>query len=422
MVAGLLLLAALLLARLPGGSCSVLSVYSAAVNPAAFSLASATTEPSSTLDYSWQDNATRPFPGPFGALWLAMLTLNATAPVYFNATYAAASGSFLKLWVDDHFLISAQTSRASGASVSLYPLALRPGGSLLRVEFAAAGAGAGARLQVGPTPQGPWAPLPAPALSAAALPPAELLYQQRRSQEEAGWGTFDQASMLNHVLLPSGMTIALSFLDSATRSVTQGVGVGCSAAVRAGYHAPRGDYTEIEALALAGGAASVRVESALTASGDLVLVVTTLAASPRPQDALLQVGARSLLPFSACAFVQGAAALNMSCNGSPVTSLRPVGAQAAFAWDAGAPLSLPLAPIGAAIALTTAPAPLMSLAEALAVVAGQRALLLATFSTYGAALNDTFAGLHTAISWTTVYSHSQGLVNGEFGRSDLLYE
>lgn len=227
--------------------------------------------------------------------------------------------------------------------------------------------------------------------------------------------------MLSSVLLPSGLEFSLSFFDAGTNATTASVAVACSG-LRIGLHASRGNYTEIETLNLAGGAAVVRVETATTAAGDLVVAVTTVNAT-RPADVSLRFAARNMLPFSACASASGPGELNMTCAGGATVTLRPAigGAVAVPAFGAPASLSLPLPAPGASAAFSTAPGGL-TLPAALDVVSTRRAELVALFTPWGSAMNETFAGLFTAVAWTAIYSHSQGIVNGEFGRSDQLFE
>jgi len=100
------------------------------------------------------------------------------------------SGATFKLWIDDHFLIHAQNAAANSSVVGYYPLVLSAAGVLLRAEFAVIGANAVAQLAWGASADGPWAVVPAAALSPA-VAPAEDAYQERRSAEDAGWSTWD---------------------------------------------------------------------------------------------------------------------------------------------------------------------------------------------------------------------------------------
>ena len=406
---------ALLLLAAPAHA-GVRSVYAPSLNPAAFSLASAAEE--GALDFAWTP-ATRPIAGAFGALWTATLRPPpGGAPIWFRATFGAAgSGASFKLWIDDHFLIHAQSAAANASAVGYYPLTLPAAGALLRAEYAAIGAVAIAQLAWGASKDGPWAVVPAAALSPA-VAPAEDAYQERRSAEDAGWSTWDYRDMLSSVLLPGGLALPLSFVDARAQQTTRGVKMTCAQSLRPGLHAARGSYTEIERLDLAGGAASVRVETATTAAGDLVVLVTTLAAT-RAGDVAIAISPSNIFPYSDCAFSAGADSLNATCAGAPAVALRPCAPARASAAAADS-LALPLPPAGASVALTTAPGG-MSLAHAAAVVAGRRDELLAAFRAAGAD-NETAAGLFTAVSWTTIYSDTQGIVNGEFGRSTQLYE
>jgi putative isomerase len=399
------------------------SVYSSALNPAAFSLQGAVVE--TALNLSW---APLPFPSAFGALFTATLAPPLPGkPTYFRVTYGATSasshpGAFLKLWCDDHFLVNSQTNAANTSVNGYYPLTLAPGGSRLRVEYAAIGDQAFVQLFTGPTDAGPWALVPSSLLTPI-LTPAEDTYQEARSVEEAGWNTWDSEDMLSSVLLPSGLAFPLSFSDAKTGKVTSRVGFSCTGP-RAGLHSARGAYTEVEALDLEGGAATVKVESATTASGDLIVLVTTLSAL-RAQDVVVVATAANALPFSACTVASSPSALGMKCAGGPTVTLRPLAGStaAAAAASGGDFISLPLPPVGGSVAFSTAAQP-PTLAQAQAVVAARREELLALFASYSpvGGVNETFAGLYTSMAWTAVYSHTQGIVNGEFGRSEKLYE
>ena len=177
-------------------------VYRSAVNPASFSLQGAVVEP--TLDLSWSP---LPFPNAFGALWTA--TIASPFPgqlVWFSVSFGASSsssrpGSFLKLWVDDHLIVNAQSNSPNTTTVALYPLVIEPGGSRLRVEFAAIGEAAFAQVHAGPSASGPWALVPSSLLTPTQSA-AEDTYQSRRSVEERGWNTWDTGDMLSSVRCP----------------------------------------------------------------------------------------------------------------------------------------------------------------------------------------------------------------------------
>lgn len=405
----------------------VRAVYGPGVNPAPFPLSGAVIEP--TFDLSWDP---LPFPNAFGALFTATLTppFPAGQLTYFAVSYGSSSstsrpGSYFKVWVDDHFLVNAQSNSVNTTVVGYYPLMLQPGGSRLRAEFAAIGESAFARLYIGISPSGPWNLIPSSLLSPTQSA-AEDTYQSRRSAEEVGWNTYDPSDMLSSVLLPSGLAFPLAFSDTTTGKVTSKLDFSCSNP-RAGLHSARGNYTEIERLDLDGGAAAVKVETATTPTGDLVIVVTTLE-GVRTQDVIVVATASNMLPFSSCTV----AGLSITCAGEATVTLHPITAtatgydgNAATAIAVNGSLSLPLPPVGGSTAFTTASQP-MTLAQAQAVVAARREELLAIFEPYHSTgmpgLNETFAGLYTSMAWTAVYSHTQGIVNGEFGRSTQLYE
>ena len=398
------------------GSSGVRSVYEPQVNPASFSFVNATTEPS--ISFTWS-SANRPFPGPFGALWTATLTPPASVPIYFAASFGSSVGSFFKLWVDDHFLINAQSNLLNETVIGYYPLTLKPDGSSLRIEYSAIGDNPSAVLLTSQSQTGPWVIIPS-ALLTPSLSLAEDTYQNTRSVEESGWNSWQASDMLSSVLLPSGISISLSFFDSQSRDNTANVNFACTG-VRAGLHSARGNYTEIEMLELNGGAASVKVETALTVDGDLVIVLTTLVGSSRPENILVSLKGGNMLPFSACAVNASASALSVTCAGTPEVVLRPT--PPCTVNSSGTTLTLALPAIGSSAAFSTALIPL-SLADALTVVAVRRAELLSIFMPYGTAngMNETFAGLFTAVAWTSIYSHTQGVISGEFGRSEKIYE
>jgi hypothetical protein len=329
-------------------------------------------------------------------------------------------GSLFRLFIDDHFIINVQENTRNSTAVGYYPLSLRPGGSLLRAEFAAIGDAPFISILMGPSQAGPWSPI-SPTLLSPSLPPGEASYQNARAVEEAGWNTWAASDMLASVQLPSGLSFSLSFYDKREKKTTSRVNMACTG-IRAGLHAARGNYTEIEALDLDGGAASVKVETAVTPDGDLVLAVTTLPGSQRPGDVTVLISGGNALPFSSCSVGASSGSLAVACWGVPAVTLRPAPPGAANA-SGGEALSLFLPPPGASAALSTAPAPL-PLGAALAVVAARRAEVVALFAPWGAVdgMNETFAGLFTAVAWTAIYSPTQGVVNGEFGRSEKLYE
>ena len=146
-------------------------------------------------------------------------------------------------------------------------------------------------------------------------------------------------------------------------------------------------------------------------------MVTTLESS-RAQDVTVVATASNMLPFSYCSV----AGTSITCAGEPTVTLRPVTEGAGTGVDGS--LSLPLPPVGGSVAFSTAPSLPMTLAQVQAVVEERRGELLSLFAPYSPAgqMNETFAGLFTSMAWTAVYSHTQGIVNGEFGRSEKLYE
>jgi putative isomerase len=394
----------------------VRSVYEPQVNPASFSFVNATTEPS--LSFAWS-SSNRPFPGPFGALWTATLSPPASVPIYFAASFGSSVGSFFKLWVDDHFLINAQSNLMNETVIGYYPLELQPSGSSIRVEYGVIGDNPSAELLYSQSQTGPWTIIPS-ALLTPSLSPSEDTYQNTRSVEERGWNSWQASDMLSSVLLPSGISMSLSFFDSKSRDTTANVNFACTG-VRAGLHSARGNYTEIEMLELNGGAASVKVETALTTDGDLVIVLTTLAGSARPQDVVVSVHGGNMLPFSACVVNASISALSVTCAGTQTVVLQPV--PPCTVNISSTTLTLALPAVGSSAAFSTALTPI-PLPDALIMVAAQRTELLSLFAPYGTAngMNETFAGLFTAVAWTMIYSHTQGVVSGEFGRSEKIYE
>ena len=341
--------------------------------------------------------------------------------MWFLANYGSSQGSFVKLWIDDHFIIHSHASSLNATAVSLYPLRLNPSGSLLRIEYGVIGINASMRLFYGFSQKGPWLIIPPQSLSSR-IPAPEANYQSMRSQEESGWNTWDQHDMLASVLLPSGISFSLSFFDSHTNFSTSKVRMLCGNDLRTGLHSARGNYTEIEHLDLHGGAASVKIETATTAIGDLIILVTTVNAS-RLSDVILTLSVTNILPFSACYSNVSISNLSMVCAGTKIQTIRPLNNESSFKFVefSASSFSFNLAPLGYSIAMTTSSNSSLSIQDAVQIVSERRAQLLSLFSSFEKD-NETFAGLYTAISWTAIYSYTQGIVNGEFGRNDVIFE
>ncbi|MBN2411795.1 hypothetical protein JXQ31_08885 [candidate division KSB1 bacterium] len=118
-------------------------------------------------------------------------------------------------------------------------------------------------------------------------------YEQVQQSLASGWNTWNMHSVLSHVLLPEGLTINLSFEENTGTSdkylryalIGTNQENGCS--IKPGPHTGDGSYTELQ---LSWRTVNVRVQSATTEEGDLVLLITPLNTAQNPPVLVAETG------------------------------------------------------------------------------------------------------------------------------------
>lgn len=356
-----------------------------------------------------------PEEGPFTAVFTGTME----APEGSEYTFIMeADAGWMRLWVDDHLLIDdgfdapAATTETFAARYAV-PVPFFPGatGSRVRLEFTVASGAKLSRLALlaksSGTVEGP--------TFTSDVPAAELRYFEERAAAEAGWNTWLSEDMLTHALLPHGLGLSLSF--HAGSAVLAGLGAEGPSCDRGafpathGLHDVRGEYTEIESLDFAG--ASYKIESATTAAGELLVLVTRLTSEGSPAELHLDASVPATWKPRRCAVQGGDAVLRAECHGLPAVSLQAAAGTEVQATSTGFAVSLP-AKAGAVVAFATgegAEAP--STQAVVAAVAAARAKLVQRIEAFGEH-NETFAGMVTAISWNVVYTPLEGIITPIF--------
>ncbi len=118
-------------------------------------------------------------------------------------------------------------------------------------------------------------------------------YEQVQQRLASGWNTWNIHSVLSHVLLPGGLAVNLSFRENAgpddkyLRYARIGTNPENGCSIKPGPHAYDGSYTE---LLVSWRSIKVRVQSATTEEGDLVLLITPLKAAQDPPVLIAETG------------------------------------------------------------------------------------------------------------------------------------
>lgn len=118
-------------------------------------------------------------------------------------------------------------------------------------------------------------------------------YEQLQKKLQTGWDTFNTNSVLSHVLLPEGLAlnIGVKSTDIATHGYLKDAFISSRdlrpETIVPGNHALDGSYTD---LTITWNNARLRVQSAVTPTNDLVLLVTPLEKLNKQINIVLEVG------------------------------------------------------------------------------------------------------------------------------------
>ncbi len=129
-------------------------------------------------------------------------------------------------------------------------------------------------------------------LSLAQLSPQQS-YEGVQKNLQTGWGTFNHKSVMSHVLLPEGiaLNIGLKFAEIETNGYLKEAYISSRdprpESIVPGYHALDGSYTD---LVITWKKIKFRVQSAVTNSKELVLLITPIELPNRPLNIILETG------------------------------------------------------------------------------------------------------------------------------------
>ena len=200
----------------------------------------------------------------------------------------------------------------------------------------------------------------------------------------------------------------------------------------------RGEYTEIESVHVANGT-EFKVESAATESGNLSILITTLALPKQTQEgvdtaapaayAVVTLAVPEPYKPRVCnVTAEAGGELRGDCPGLPAVRVSAAAGTAATVTSSST-LQVALSPrVGGQVALQaslslerrgaasaggeenggTEEEARASVADVGAVVSAARGALLQSFAHYGAR-NETFAGMQTSISWNVIYTPYEGI-------------
>lgn len=241
--------------------------------------------------------------------------------------------------------------------------------------------------------------------------------------------------MLTHALLPHGIAVSIGLhAGSSSVSALCSQGPSCDLAkfpAKHGLHATRGEYTEIESVQVGNGT-EFRVETAASESGNLSILITTLALPKQQGDtsapavyAVITLAVPEPYKPRLCnVTAEVGGELRGDCPGLPAVRVSAA-AGTVSSVTSSSTLHVVLSPqVGGQVALQALvsqehlgaanagvgekrgveeEARRASLASIDAVVSAARAALLQSFAQYGAR-NETFAGMQTSISWNVIYT------------------
>ncbi len=118
-------------------------------------------------------------------------------------------------------------------------------------------------------------------------------YEAVQKKLQTGWGTFNHKSVLSHVLLPAGiaLNIGLKFKEIETNGYLKEAYISSrdprTENIVPGYHALDGSYTD---LVISWKKIKFRVQSAVTHSQELMLLITPIELPSRAVNIILETG------------------------------------------------------------------------------------------------------------------------------------
>lgn len=214
----------------------------------------------------------------------------------------------------------------------------------------------------------------------------------------SGWNTWDTRSMMEHVLLPSGLALTLGIKDYKSGYHLRHALVGRSGpeveTVRPGMRSYDGSYTE---LTVSWRGIEARVQTALV-DGDWVALITPLT-QPRLTPSLIVEGGLLYNNPGHVALESGALIAYLPGQTIAVFGTRPSFTE--YFVDTENPyLALPLdGPVGLSTGIRR------SLAEIETAVAAQREAQLARLASYGE-LGEVYNAFQACLAWNTIYDPS----------------
>ena len=237
-------------------------------------------------------------------------------------------------------------------------------------------------------------------------------YGQVQQRLAAGWNTWNTHSVLSHVLLPEGLAVNLNFKESARtnekylRDALIGPNPESGCFIKPGPHAWDGSYTE---LLLTWRGLEVRVQTATTDEGDLVLLITPLQTGQHPPVLVAETGIMWNKPGQV-AYGNNSIQANLSGRSIPIFCTRE-------------PFTDPNVPVISPYLAMTMNSPVgistgkrRSIGEISVIVEKQRKAHETRVNEYGA-LADVYAAIQTVMAWNTIYDPQNNRVISTVSRN-----
>ncbi len=237
-------------------------------------------------------------------------------------------------------------------------------------------------------------------------------YEQVQKRLASGWNTWNTHSVLSHVLLPEGLAINLNFKESIRtnekylREALIGRYPESECRIKPGAHAYDGSYTE---LLLSWQSIEVRVQSATTDEGDLVLLITPLKTAKNPPVFIAETGVIWNRPGyveydnNSIRAVFSDKTINIFSTGEPFL-------------DPNVPVITPYLAmhINSPVGISTGKR--RSIGEISVIVDKQRKTHESRVSSYGA-LADVYAAVQTVMGWNMIYDPQKNRVMSTVSRT-----
>lgn len=259
-------------------------------------------------------------------------------------------------------------------------------------------------------------------LSLAQLTPQKQ-YEAVQQNLQTGWGTFNHKSVLSHVLLPAGiaLNIGLKFAEIEANGYLKEAYISSRdprpETIVPGYHALDGSYTD---LIVTWKKIKFRVQSAVTNSKELVLLITPIELPDRAVNIILETGIfwnkKGTLKKIGESIIANTAGKQMAIHGIGNTIEESVAASAPY-------MALQF---NKEVAFYTGTK--QSLSSIKNIIAAQRIQVEKNIASFGTSA-ETYKAIEQVIGWNIIYDAAQKRViypvsrlwNDNFGGQSVLF-